>query len=161
MHFVINLKTRVACSVSGKGTCVDPFCYLTPINETTNAINIGCGNVTRPLNKIFIRQKFYFKLFSDYLAFDFFPDIEYCSFYKRADRNSFFYYILKTMKSKAPDFIHRCPYEGKDLQVKNLILGASDIALWITGEYKVVYTFFDDEDEKILRVSAMGILKRN
>jgi hypothetical protein len=48
-----------------------------------------------------------------------------------------------------------------DLQVKELALGVSDLALWITGEYKLVYTFFDDLDNRILRVSAMGVIKRN
>lgn len=51
--------------------------------------------------------------------------------------------------------------QGQDLQVKKLILGQSDIALWITGEYKVVYTFYDDLDSRLYRVSGLGTLKRS
>lgn len=51
-------------------------------------------------------------------------------------------------------------FQGTDLQIRNLALGASDLALWITGEYKVVYTFFDDQDNRIFRVSGLGEIKR-
>lgn len=100
---------------------------------------------------------------------------------KRKDKNSFFYAILKTLNKKVPGLIHQCPYQvslkfyvkcslnnyltkcfqGSDLQIRNLALGASDLALWITGEYKVVYTFSDDQDNKIFRVSGLGEIKRN
>lgn len=117
--------------MSGNGTCVDPFCYITPINKTVNAVSFGCGEITRPLNKITvsgfkvnkykqsikrftslqIRQKFYFKLFSDFIPFDIFPDVEYCSFVRNVDRNSYFYGIIKTLKQKVPGLIHKCPYQ--------------------------------------------------
>ena len=45
--------------------------------------------------------------------------------------------------------------------LKNLLLVTSDLALWITGEYKLIYTIYDDIDPKILQVSARGIIKRN
>lgn len=45
-------KKKIACSVSGNGTCVDPFCFITPVNKTVNAANFGCGLITRPLMKI-------------------------------------------------------------------------------------------------------------
>jgi hypothetical protein len=57
-----------------------------------------------------------------------------------------------------PGFIHQCPYQGKDLQVKNLALTVSDLALWISGEYKLIFTFFDDIDKRILQVSAHGVI---
>lgn len=44
----------MACSVSKTGTCADPYCFITPINETTNAANFGCGKITRPLDKIVV-----------------------------------------------------------------------------------------------------------
>lgn len=107
-----------------------------------------------------------------------FPDVEFCSFMRKKDRNSFFYSILKTLNQKQPGLIHQCPYQvnflnshvfqyfslnflqGRDLQLKNLTVGASDLALWITGEYKLIYTFSDDRDKKILRVAALGNIAR-
>ena len=49
-------KSKIACSVSGKGTCKDPFCYITPINSSVNAANFGCGTLTRPLNKVYVSK---------------------------------------------------------------------------------------------------------
>lgn len=111
---------------------------------------------------------------------DIFPEVEYCSFMKKPDKSSVFYKIVKTLHKKVPGLIHRCPYkvsldlatrsaiilhfqfiQGNDLQIRNLVVGASDIALWITGEYKIVYTFSDDLDKKIFQVSALGVIKRN
>lgn len=62
------------------------------------------------------------------------------------------------MREKAPGFIKMCPYQGKDFQVRNLTLTVSDLALWITGEYKIIFTFFDDIDKKILQVSGRGVI---
>lgn len=50
-------------------------------------------------------------MFNEFIAFDFFPDVEYCSYYKNADKNSFFYSILKTLNKKVPGLIHSCPYQ--------------------------------------------------
>lgn len=73
---------------------------------------------------------------------------------------SYFYPILEFLKRSVPDLIHQCPYKNTDLQVKNLAPTVSDLSLWITGEYKLVYTFYDDNDPRILQVSAKGIIKR-
>lgn len=45
----------MACRTSGKGTCTDPFCFVTPVNDKVNAANFGCGNITRPLHKVNVR----------------------------------------------------------------------------------------------------------
>lgn len=167
----------MACRTSGNGTCVDPFCFVTAINQKTAAANFGCGNVTRPLNKIKVgiknskyliknkflknfqvRQEFYFKLFEQYIPFNIFPEVEFCSFIKKPDKNSFFYSIVNVMNEKVPGFIHQCPYQGKDFQVRNLKLTVNDLALWINGEYKIVFTFYDDIDKRILQVSAKGVI---
>lgn len=120
----------MACSVSGNGTCADKFCFITPINSTVNAANFGCGNLTRQLDKINVsgnyavqylfnrlsivfkvKQKFYFKIFNDYILMDIFPEVEYCSFMKKPDKRSVFYRIVKTLHKKVPGLIHRCPYK--------------------------------------------------
>ncbi|KAG5670540.1 hypothetical protein PVAND_000796 [Polypedilum vanderplanki] len=144
----------MACTTSDNSTCIDPFCFVTPVSDKINAANFGCGNITRPLNKIYIKQEFYFKLLQNFIPFNIFPVIEYCSFYNNPNVFSFFNAILNVLKEKAPESIKSCPYEGTDLQVKNLTLVTSDLALWITGEYKLVYTFYDDQDPQILQVSA-------
>ena len=64
------------------------------------------------------------------------------------------------MKNAVPGFIHKCPYNGMDFQARNLILTLDDLALWIIGEYKVSYTFYDFKDELIYQVSGCGIIKR-
>lgn len=56
--------------------------------------------------------------------------------------------------------MHNCPYKDTDLQVMNLTPTVNDLSLWITGEYKLVYTIYDDSDPKIFQVSARGIIKR-
>ncbi|CAG9806878.1 unnamed protein product [Chironomus riparius] len=155
------ILTKMACRTSGNGTCVDPFCFVTPVNEKSNAANFGCGKLTRPLNKVQVKQQFYFKFFQSYIPFNIFPEVEWCSFVKNPNPFSYFNGIVNALKEKVPGFVHQCPYSGTDLQVKNLILVTSDLALWITGEYKLIYTIYDDIDPKILEVSARGIIKRN
>ena len=44
------LQEKIACSVSGTGTFSDPFSYINSINQTVNAVNFGCGKITRPLS---------------------------------------------------------------------------------------------------------------
>jgi UDP-N-acetylglucosamine pyrophosphorylase len=171
----------MACRSTANSTCLDPFCFVTPISAKVNAANFGCGNLTRPINKIFvsklsfknvvdnfiflhptqIKQEFYFKFSQNFIPFNIFPVIEYCSFYNKPNRLSFFNGILNVLKEKAPTAIKACPYQGTDLQIRNLTLVTTDLALWITGEYKLVYTFYDDIDPQILQVSARGEIKRS
>lgn len=68
---------------------------------------------------------------------------------------------MNVLKQKVPSFVHQCPYKGTDFQVKNLILHKSDLALWITGEYKIVYTFFDDTDPRLYQVLGKGVISRD
>lgn len=107
-----------------------------------------------------IKQEFYFKFFEDFIPFNIFPEVEFCSFVKKPNQFSYFYPILNVLKKSVPGLVHQCPYKDSDLQVKNLAPTVSDLALWITGEYKLVYTFYDSKDPKILQVSAKGIIKR-
>lgn len=79
-----------------------------------------------------------------------------CDFIKNSNPNSFFYRILKTVNEKVPGLVHNCPYQKTDLHIDNLYVGKTDLALWIKGEYKLMYRFYDDQDNRILRVSAMG-----
>lgn len=50
----------MSCSVSGNGTCIDPFCYINPVSEKLNAANFGCGEITRPLHKINVKNCVYY-----------------------------------------------------------------------------------------------------
>lgn len=47
----------MACRVSGNGTCVDPFCFVTPVNNKTAAANFGCGKLSRPLTQLKVSLK--------------------------------------------------------------------------------------------------------
>jgi hypothetical protein len=49
----------MACSVSGNGTCIDPYCFVTKLNSTTNAANFGCKTLSRPLNKLYVSLEFH------------------------------------------------------------------------------------------------------
>lgn len=107
-----------------------------------------------------MKQIFSFKIFDQYVPFDIFPVVELCDFIKNANPNSFFYRILKTLNAKIPGLIHNCPYKAKDFQVNNLYISKSDLASWIRGEYKLMYRFYDDQDSRILRVTAMGVINQ-
>lgn len=170
-------QTKMNCRTSENSTCIEPFCYVTPVDNKTAAANFGCKMLSRPLNQIKVRikitkiiliyllkfqvkQEFYFKFFKDFIPFNIFPEIEFCSFVKTPNRLSYFNSILEFLKRSKPDLIHQCPYQDMDLQIKNLTPTVSDLSLWITGEYKLVYTIYDDNDPQILQVSARGIIKR-
>lgn len=58
-----------------------------------------------------IRQQFYFKVLRDYIPLNIFPDVEYCSFMRKKDKNSYFYSILKVVNKHVPGLIHQCPYQ--------------------------------------------------
>lgn len=107
-----------------------------------------------------IRQEFYFKFFQNYIPFNFFPEVEFCEFQRKPNPYSYFNSIYNVMKEKLPGFVKPCPYVGTDFQVKNLTIFKSDLALWITGEYKLIYTLYDDIDPRIYQVSARGVIKR-
>lgn len=62
LKLLIPLQTKMACRTSGKGTCTDPFCFVTPVNEKVNAANFGCGNVTRPMYKVNVRTPYILNL---------------------------------------------------------------------------------------------------
>lgn len=105
-----------------------------------------------------LKQEFYFKFYQNYIPFNIFPDVDYCSFAVNSNQLSYFSSIVNVLKQKVPGFVHPCPYVGKDFQIRNLTVVTSDLALWITGEYKLVYTVYDDKDPKIYQVSARGVI---
>ena len=45
------------CKSSENGTCIEPFCFVTPIDNKTAAATFGCKMLTRPLNQIKVRTK--------------------------------------------------------------------------------------------------------
>ena len=108
-----------------------------------------------------VKQQFYFKFFQNYIPFNIFPEVEWCSFVANPNPYSYFNGIVNALKEKVPGFVKQCPYSGTDVQVRNLTLVTTDLALWITGEYKLIYTLYDDIDPKIYEVSARGVIKRN
>jgi hypothetical protein len=79
---------------------------------------------------------------------------------KRPDKNSFFYPVMQVLRKQTPHLIHDCPFKNEEFQIKNLELFAGDIALWIQGEYKVIYSFYNENDEMFFKGVAKGVLKR-
>jgi hypothetical protein len=41
-----------------------------------------------------------------------------------------------------------------------MVVSGGDLALWISGEYKISYTLFDDNDNNILTINGQGAIKR-
>lgn len=110
-----------------------------------------------------VKQIVAFKIFDDFVPFDIFPPVELCDFVKNSarNRNTYFYRIMEVVNKNSPGLIHECPYQGSDFRVDQLFIPKTDLALWITGEYKVMYRFYNDDDSRILRVTAQGIIKKD
>lgn len=105
-----------------------------------------------------------FKIFNEFVPnVDVFPPIEVCDFIKNQEekRISYFYQILQVANKNLPGFIHECPYQGSDFHVDQLQVPNTDLPLWINGEFRVMFTFYNDEDSKILQVTAQGLVKRD
>lgn len=91
---------------------------------------------------------------SQYFQIAYFPKFDYCDFITSFDKDNFLYTGVKLLKMKLPESVHECPYEGKQLQVNNLTLSVDDFSFVPAGRYKVVCTFSDDQDRKILRMTT-------
>lgn len=61
--FVVCFKTKVQCSSSDKGTCVEPFCYFTKNSTDAVKASYGCKQLTKPLMKINVRNNFRLVMF--------------------------------------------------------------------------------------------------
>ncbi|CRK87915.1 CLUMA_CG001702, isoform A [Clunio marinus] len=144
--------TKIQCSTSEARTCIEPFCFFT--NNTADGVsaNYGCKELSRPLNKINVHFKLYTKMYSQYFQVGYFPKFDYCTFIENIDKQNLLYYGVKLMKERLPESIRECPYIGKQLQVRNLNLTSDDLTFLPAGKYKVVCTFSDDDDYKILRM---------
>lgn len=94
----------------------------------------------------------FFKIRSEYFQLGYFPKFDYCKFIKVYDERNFLYPAIKFLKEKLPESVRDCPYEDQQLQVNNLTLTKSDFRLIPAGKYKVICTFSDDDDKKILRM---------
>lgn len=94
----------------------------------------------------------YYKVFSQYFQIGYFPKFDYCDFIKSVDDTNFLYNGVKFLQSRSPQSVRECPYANKQLQVRNLTLSRSDFKQMPAGKYKVICTFSDDDDKKILRM---------
>lgn len=91
-------------------------------------------------------------MYSQYFQIGYFPKFDYCEFIKKYDKNNFLYLGVNLLKKRMPESVHDCPYEDRQLQVSNLTLTRSDFAILPSGKYKVICTFSDDDDNKILKM---------
>jgi Protein of unknown function (DUF1091) len=91
---------------------------------------------------------------SQYFQVAYFPKFDYCKFIETFDKENFLYHGVKLLKNKLPESIHECPYADRQLQVNNLTLTDEDFGFVPAGKYKVICTFSDDEDNKILKMTT-------
>lgn len=91
---------------------------------------------------------------SQYYQVGYFPKIDYCDFITNIDKENFLYIGVKLLQKKMPDVVHECPYQDKQLQLNNLTLTDSDFKYIPAGRYKIVCTFSDDNDSKILKMTT-------
>lgn len=94
----------------------------------------------------------FFKIGSQYFQLGYFPKFDYCTFIKKYDEKNFLYPGIKFLKEKLPESVRDCPYVEAQLQVRNLTLTKNDFRLIPAGKYKVICTFSDDDDKKILKM---------
>lgn len=98
------------------------------------------------------------KMASQYYQIGYFPKFDYCDFIKTFDKENFLYSGVKALKKKLPEAVHECPYEDSQMQVNNLTLSDDDFRFIPAGKYKIICTFSDDYDKKILRMITHLIL---
>lgn len=91
-------------------------------------------------------------MYSQYFQVGYFPKFDYCNFIKTLDEKNFLHTGVKFLKEKMPESVRECPYVDKQLQIKNLVLTDDDFSFLPSGKYKVICTFSDDDDSKILRM---------
>lgn len=91
---------------------------------------------------------------SQYFQIGYFPKFDYCDFIQTFDKENFLYMGVKLLKKKLPESVHECPYVDKQLQVNDLVLTDDDFGFVPAGKYKVICTFSDDSDKKILRMTT-------
>lgn len=89
---------------------------------------------------------------SQYFQIGYFPKFDYCQFITTFDKENFLYMGVKLLKKKLPESVHECPYANRQLQANNLTLTDSDFNIIPAGKYKVICTFSDDDDKKILKM---------
>lgn len=89
---------------------------------------------------------------SQYYQIGYFPKFDYCQFIKRFDEKNFLYAGVQFLKKRLPESVRDCPYEDAQMQVNNLTLTKNDFRLLPVGKYKVICTFSDDDDSKILKM---------
>lgn len=94
----------------------------------------------------------YFKVFSQYYQVGYIPKFDYCEFINAIDEKNILSFGIKLLQQRMPESVRECPYEGAQLQVNNLEISANDFRFLPSGKYKVVCTFSDDDDYKILRM---------
>ena len=91
---------------------------------------------------------------SQYFQIAYFPKFDYCKYIQTYDKENFLYHGVKVLKQKLPQSIHECPYDAKQLQINNVTLTVDDLSFVPAGRYKVICTFSDDEDKKILKMTT-------
>lgn len=91
-------------------------------------------------------------MFSQYFQVGYFPKFDYCEFAKTFNESNFLYTGVKFLKQKLPETVRDCPYIDSQLQVNDLLLTDADFRYVPKGKYKVICTFSDDDDKKILRM---------
>lgn len=96
--------------------------------------------------------KVFVKLRSQYYQVGYFPRFDYCRFIETFDDKNFLYMGVKLLKERKPESVRECPYVDSQLQVNNLTVSKDDFGFMPAGKYKVICTFSDDYDSKILRM---------
>jgi hypothetical protein len=91
-------------------------------------------------------------MFSQYFQVGYFPKFDYCDFIKAQDENNFLSYGVNFLKERMPESVRECPYIDSQLQLNDLLLTEDDFGYLPSGKYKVICTFSDDADNKILRM---------
>ena len=91
-------------------------------------------------------------MLNQYFQVAHFPKFDYCEFIKTFDEKNFLYTGVKFLKHRMPDSIRDCPYIDTQLQINNLLLTEDDFAFLPSGKYRVICTFSDDDDKKILKM---------
>lgn len=91
-------------------------------------------------------------MFSQYFQIGYFPKFDYCNFIRNMTETNFLYPGVKFLKKRMPESVRDCPYVDSQLQLNNLLLTDDDFGFLPAGKYKVICTFSDDADKKILRM---------
>ena len=145
-NYRIRFKS-VKCQSDNK-TILTKYCYLKPVSRNVVTFNFGIKLLVPYTRPIFGHIIIYYRYGTIFRQIIDTKRLEGCAIFDGADTNPLIRIIIDMIKTKAPNLIHNCPYEG-DWELKNFTLNMDIVdkttMLFPEGIYRLdLFIFFND-----------------